>query len=115
MISKAMYGAGYLSEVVSIRARSLKNAVMCSEILNKQKQYINEGSKAAQVSFLANRIMNCTYGDISDLRASVNEVKEKFAYLNFSEDTFREATRKVIEEYSQTEEVLMDNHAPELG
>ncbi len=70
MISKAMYGAGYLSEVVSIRARSLKNAVMCSEILNKQKQYINEGSKAAQVSFLANRIMNCTYGIISDLRTS---------------------------------------------
>jgi len=115
MISKVMYSAGYMSEVVSIRARSLKNAVMCSEILNKQKKYINEGSNAAQISFLTNRIMNCTYGNIDDLRTSVNEVKEKFAYLNFSENTFREATRKVIEEYSQSEEVLIDNHAPQLG
>ena len=115
MISKVLYGTGYVSQAISIRVKGVKNSLATLEILNKQKQYINEGSKAAQVSFLANRIMNCTYGDISDLRTSVNEVKEKFAYLNFSEETFREATRKVIEEYSQTEEVLMDNHAPELG
>ena len=115
MISKVLYGTGYVSQVISIKVKGVKNSLTSLEILNKQKQYINDGSKAAQVSFLANRIMNCTYGDISDLRTSVNEIQEKFAYLNFSEDTFREATRKVIEEYSQSNEVLMNNHAPELG
>lgn len=111
MIDKLMYGTGYASEIIRIRARNLKNVIASSKVLNKQKQYITEGSKAAQVAFLTSKIMRCTKGDISKLAESVRYIKNTLNHLHFSEDVFREANRNVIEEYSSSEEVLMENPA----
>ena len=115
MNNKAMYGIGYASQSFTIKAKRLSNLIRSSSVITKQKKYITEGSYAAQVAFLSNRIMECTEGDIGYLKESLEEIKNKYTYLNFSEKVFREAKRKVIEEYSTTEEVLINNHAPQLG
>lgn len=115
MISKLLYGAGYVGTFTSIKVKTVKNLIVSSNIISKQKQFLASGSEAAQFNFVVNRIRKEVNGDIDKLQEAINKLKQKTNYLGISKDIFRNARLKVIEEQARSVDLLMDNVAPQMG
>jgi hypothetical protein len=124
MITKALYGVGYISGVGIVNAKRVRQ-VLFDNRFKKQREQIKLGLEAAQIKYVANHIekslieVTPSIGtdlsimwDPKDLRKAHKQAKSSLSYQGFDSSIFDKAKMNLIEKYSSSEEVTQTQLAP---
>ena len=117
MITKTLYGIGYVSGIGIVNAKRAKQ-VLFDNRFKKQKEQIKLGLEAAQIKYVANHIEKSLIEvapsigtdlsivwDPKDLRKAHKQAKNELSYQGFYSSIFDKAKRNLLEKYSSSEEV----------
>lgn len=117
MITKALYGVGYISGIGIVNAKRAKQVLFDSRF-KKQKEQIKLGIEAAQIKYVANHIekklveiVPSIDGDLSivwdpkDLRKAHKQATSDLSYQQFDSSIFDKARVNLLEKYSSSNEV----------
>ena len=117
MITKALYGVGYISGIGIVNARRAKQVLFDSRF-KKQKEQIKLGIEAAQIRYVANHIEKklveivpsigtdlSIIWDPKDLRKAHKQATNDLSYQQFDSSIFDKARMNLLEKYSSSSEV----------
>jgi hypothetical protein len=117
VITKALYGVGYISGIGIVNAKRVKQVLFDSRF-KKQKEQIKLGLEAAQIRYVANHIEKklveivpsigtdlSIIWDPKDLRKAHKQATSDLSYQQFDSSIFDKARVNLLEKYSSSNEV----------
>jgi hypothetical protein len=117
MITKALYGVGYISGIGIVNAKRARQ-ILFDNRFKKQKEQIRLGVEAAQIKYVANHIEKKLIAiapsigndlsiawDPKDLRKAHEQATSDLSYQQFDSSIFDKARMNLLEKYSSSSEV----------